>query len=81
MVHFVFQKHPFVTLAQHNNLRQLVIMPFWAFAQLSRDAGDPSRDIDYIGIAMSARSGSTLLTQVNVELRLETLDLSTFSAP
>lgn len=39
-------------------------MPFWALHKLADDLGDPPENVDIIGIGMSARSGSTLLTQM-----------------
>ncbi len=58
------KKHPFVMLSQFTCSRQLVIVPLWSFYRLSEEAGDPPEDVEYIGIANSARSGSTLLPQV-----------------
>ena len=57
-------RHPFVMLAQYLEAKKLVLVPLWALHQLSEEAGDPPKDCEIIGIGMSARSGSTLLTQM-----------------
>ncbi len=51
-------------LAQFTQSRRLLIIPLWSFSRLSEEAGDPPADVEYVGICNSARSGSTLLTQV-----------------
>jgi len=34
-------EHPFISIAQGENLHKIVIMPLWAFQKLADDLGDP----------------------------------------
>ena len=56
------EKFPFLFLAQYFQARKLIILPIKSFHRLADDIGDPKIPVAMVN--MSARCGSTLISQV-----------------